>query len=257
MRENRRRSSLAGMGWAILLICAGALFLLINLGIIPAIFKPILISWQMLLVVLGLWSLLKRQYLGGLLLIVVGTIFIYPTIYATFPDYFPDIEINFKTYWPVLLIAMGLLIGLGKNKFRGQCRASANCCDNKPKANISDFTSQNSTEYLEKNLMFGSCEQIVLSQNFMGGEANVMFGELKIDLRKAKLAEGVNKLEVNIMFGSAILYVPSDWVVDVQNSTLFGGFQDNRNVKSNEDIADTPHLVIKGGCLFGSGEIRN
>lgn len=250
MKANCRKSKSTGMGWAALLICAGALFLLFNLGIIPAVYKPILISWQMLLIALGLWSLIKkRHYAGGFLLIAIGSFFIYPKFHTICPDYFLNIDINFKTYWPVLLIAAGLFVVFGKNKFRKRCN-KANIC-------TSDVTSTNSSEYLEKNLIFGSAEQIVLSPNFKGGEANLMFGELKIDLRKAKLSEGTVKLEVNAMFGSATLYVPSEWVIDMQNSSLFGTFQDNRSVKNNENGADVPRLIITGGLLFGSGEIRD
>ncbi|WP_165041904.1 LiaI-LiaF-like domain-containing protein [Dysgonomonas sp. ZJ709] len=257
MNANLKKSRPAGMGWAVLLICAGAVFLLLNLGIIPAIYKPILISWQMLLIALGLWSLIQRHYLGGILLIVVGGIFIYPQLYTIFPDYFLDIDISFKTYWPVLLIVVGLFIVFNKNKFCKQLTVSGSYCSNKSYTGDSGSATQKGADYLEKHIMFGSAEQIVLSSNFKGGEANVMFGELILDLRKAKLADGSTNLEVNILFGSAILYVPSDWVVDVQNSTVFGGFQDNRNVKDGEDMQGNPHLIIRGGCMFGSGEIRN
>lgn len=252
MKTNYKRRKHNGIDWAILLICAGALFLLFNLGVIPAIYKSILISWQMLLIVLGISHFVKRQYPTGFILLIIGIVFIYPKLYRVFPDYFSDINIDFSTYWPLILIAIGLFMVFGKNKFRKR-----NKFCNKHSDDIADIESVNKAEYLDKNLMFSSSEQIVLSPNFRGGESNVMFGELKIDLRKASLHGNNAQLEINVMFGSTIIYVPSHWVIDVQNNTLFGDFRDNRSVQNAEDTTDAPQLVITGGCLFGSGEIRN
>lgn len=256
METNYRRNRSHGMGWALLLICAGGLLLLFNLGVIPTLYKPILISWQMLLIALGVWHLIRKRYSSGLILTAIGAIFIYPQLYIAFPDYLANIDINFNTYWPGILIGVGLFLVFGKNKFRKHCKVVSSH-RNRQNIGTSDFTSTNKTEYLEKNLMFSSSEQIVLSPNLKGGEGNVMFGELKIDLRKAILNEGTARLEINVMFGSAIIYVPSDWIVDIQNSSLFGGFRDNRPIQDTENATDAPHLIITGGCLFGSGEIRN
>ena len=84
----------------------------------------------------------------------------------------------------------------------------------------------------------------------------MMFGELIIDLRKAKLAEGTQKLEANAMFGSIILYVTPDWNLEIRSSSFLASIEDKRY--QNTPIENsTPTLIIKGSAMFGNIEIRN
>ena len=252
----RGRNNGDGIGFAIFLILFGGIFLLFNLNIIPIEYKSLLISWQMLLIAIGVWTILKRQYVGGIILVAIGAFFIYPILSHTFPEYFISINIDFHTYWPILLIIFGTLLVLSKlfpshkNKWRQKCTYDSRNWNN-------NTIEQDSADYIDKNMVFGSSEQIVLSQNLKGGEANTVFGELIIDLRKAKLTEGIVNLELNTVFGSIILYVPSDWIVEINSSTVLGSFQDKRNqvILPASDIKS--RLIIEGNSVFGSGEIRN
>lgn len=246
-----------GLGFALFLILLGGIFLFLNLGIIPAMYKPLLISWQMLLIVIGLWILLaKREYAGGVILIAVGLFFIYPKLCSVFPEYFVKFDIDLRTFWPVILIIVGIILIMGwmfpkQTKHRNRAYESENGRQGNP-----EQASINSGDYIDKNVMFGSSEQIVLSTNFKGGEANVMFGELIVDLRKAKLAEGEHKLELNAMFGSVVLYVPSGWYVDTKTSSFLASFEDKR-FQTMEILDSTSRLIVKGSAMFGNGEIRN
>lgn len=244
-----------GIGFAVLLILIGGIFLFLNLNIIPIKYKPILISWQMLLIVMGIWCLLKKNIVGAILLIGIGGIFIYPKLTSVFPEYFADFNINidFHTYWPLALIIVGVFLVLGKSS------SGRNHSQRRSREHENDYSaSRSENDIIEKNLMFGGTEQIVLSQNFRGGDLNVMFGELIVDLRKAKLAEGDNYLELNVMFGSGIIYLPSDWNVDIKSSTILGSFEDKRyQININNAENTTSKLTIKGSCMFGSGEIRD
>lgn len=247
--NNRKLKNNNGIGFALLLILAGGIFLFLNLGIIPSLYRPILISWQMLLIVLGLWSLFKRQISGGLALIIIGGIFIYPVLCRVFPGDITCIDINFHTYWPVFLIIGGLFLVFGKSRNRN----SSNNIEEKR----SNTGNHSNTDYLKKDMLFGSSEQIVLSSDFKGGEVNVMFGEVIVDLRKATLAEGTHKLSLSAMFGNIIVYVPSDWIIEVQSSVLFAAF-DDKHAHPDETInKNAPRLVVKGSCIFANGEIRN
>lgn len=246
-----------GIGFALFLILFGGIYLFLNLGIIPIEYKRILISWQMLLIVLGIWSLLKRQFVGAFFLIAIGFFFIYPVLCSVFPEYFVRFDVDIKTYWPVLLIAGGVLLVISrsfpspKKDYNKEYRHESTSDHYNP-------AEQNSADYVDKNLMFGSSEQIVLSQNFKGGEANVMFGELIIDLRRANLSEFAGILEANVMFGSIVIYTPSDWAVELKSSSLLGSFEDKRYHPSDKiSEIGVPRLVIKGSAMFGSGEIRN
>ncbi len=251
-KEVRSRGG-KGVGFALFLILLGGVFLLFNLGIIPEMYRPILISWKTLLIVIGLWMLIvKREYTGGVILTAVGTFFLYPTLCSLFPEYFLCFNIDMKTFWPVILIIVGVALVIG---WLFPCRKSG-CRKYKFETGTKGDSYEQLTDYIDKNVMFGSSEQIVLSSNFQGGEANVMFGELIIDMRKARLAQGEYVLQLNAMFGSVVLYVPSEWYIEARTNTILGSFDDKRR-QNMEIINSTSKLIIKGSAIFGSGEIRN
>lgn len=251
-RDRRDRSG-KGVGFALFLILLGGIFLFLNLGIIPEMYRHLLISWQMLLIVIGLWTLaVKREYTGGIILIAIGTFFIYPRLCSVFPEYFVRFDIDMRTYWPVILIFIGIMLVIGwifPHKKSQNKRQNWN-------TDTRSSGYEQFTDYIDKNVMFGSSEQIILSSNFQGGEANVMFGELIVDLRKAKLAEGEYVLQLNAAFGSVVLYIPTEWYIDVRTNTFLGSFDDKR--RQNMEIIDSrSKLIIKGSAAFASGEIRN
>lgn len=260
-KRGRNNGKAEGIGFAVFPILLGAVFLLLNTGVIPKMYKPLLISWQMLLIVFGVWALIKRQFTWGMVLIIIGGFFIYPVLSRVFPESFASINIDFKTYWPVLLIVVGLFLVIGKANLFGSKRSRRNEWQSVSDGNNeyrqgTDDAQQSSTDFIEKSIMFGSSEQIVLSSNFMGGEGNVMFGELIVDLRRAQLAEGIYKLELNVMFGSIVLYVPPGWHVELQASSILGSFDDKRY--RHEVVANSPSkLIVKGSAMFGGGEIRS
>lgn len=263
-KRGRNKRGTDGVGFALLLILFGGAFLLLNLGIIPAIYKPLLISWQMLLVLIGVWSIfVRRKYGLGILLIGFGIFFIYPTLSAIFPEYFINLSIDFKTYWPLILIGFGILLVLSKifplrkkeyKEWNKIYDIETNTWEN------SETADNNSSDFFEKNMIFGGSEQIVLSQNFKGGEVNVIFGELILDLRKAKLAEGIAHLELNTIFGNLIVYVPSDWDIDIDSTTILGALQDKRFHKEKGDSSqssEAPKFLIEANAVFGNIELRN
>ncbi|WP_163272997.1 LiaF domain-containing protein [Dysgonomonas sp. 511] len=240
-----------GTAFALLLILMGGLFLLLNLNIIPAIYKPILISWQMVLIVIGMWTLLvKKNILGGIAMLAIGVAFIYPKLSQAFPQLTP-FNIDMHTYWPVLLILFGILL-----VFRGRFKPRHSKW-NKAEYETNGNAKANEADIIDKNLMFGSSEQIVLSENFCGGECNVMFGEIIVDLRRAKMAEGIHQLEINAMFASGVIYVPADWKIEVRSSAILGSVDDKRYQSAVVSDDASSQLIVKASCMFGSCEIRN
>ncbi len=72
------RKSAAG----IVIIIAGLLLLLANIGIISPSLKHIFFSWQMILIVIGVISLLSSEnQTPGYVLIIIGTLFILPRMF--------------------------------------------------------------------------------------------------------------------------------------------------------------------------------
>ena len=55
-----------------------------------------------------------------------------------------------------------------------------------------------------------------------GSEYNVIFGKSSIDLRAIDIAEKSAKVEINVVFGSGIVYINPEMPVKIKISTVFG-----------------------------------
>ena len=93
----------------LLLIVLGGLWMMSNLGVIgPKVFD-IIFSWQMLLVILGAYFVVVRNYWIGGSLVAVGTLFL-------LTDYFnihiPVVEI----FLSAIVIAMGVGLIFARNR---------------------------------------------------------------------------------------------------------------------------------------------
>lgn len=244
----RRRS---GLFFGIGLILVGAILLAINFGSLPQGMKSIIFSWQMLLIVIGIFNFRQRhQVPWGITLISVGTFFIIPKLSRVFPMYFPGVENFTATYWPLLLIFAGIIFLVFRYFLADYFDASHWKHRIHQPGNHSNSRIYGS---FEKNSVFGSGEHIILDEVFKGGEINAVFGGITLDLRRTNLPEGDSFLEVNAVFGGVTLYIPGDWTVVSHVDAVFGGFEDRRRIIEPQD--GSKRLIIKGACVFGGGEI--
>ena len=266
VKNSFRSGYTKGLGFGLFVMLIGIVFLGLNFGYIPHELRHVIISWPMLLIFIGIVNFFKTKFFSGTILIMIGSFFIMPHIIEAYPAYFPGISGHFThIYWPLLLIAAGILIILGKlvspkwgcndwkgewhhrnhrhdyRRYRHQYRNTSNWSDN--------------PEGFSKNSVFGSGDHIVLDPEFKGGEMNAVFGGITLDLRRTNLSEGETHLDINAVFGGITIFVPSEWNVVTHLDAVFGGFQDNRLPKEPTD--KTRKLIITGSCVFGGGEIRN
>ncbi len=256
IKNPNQRGYSKGIGFGLVLMLIGVVFLGINFGLIPENMRHVIISWPMLLIFIGVVHLFKRKLISAIVLLFLGGFFILPRI-------LPDIDRNFEhTYWPLLLIGAGFVI-LIQRLFFPDVRNN-NCVHDSRQHHAGDFDRNrherfnrrgNGSVGFSKNSVFGGVDHIVLDPVFKGGDLNAVFGGLSLDLRRTNLAEGETYLEVNAVFGGVTIYVPSEWNVETHFDSVFGGFQDNRSPK--EIINPTHKLIISGSCVFGGGEIRN
>lgn len=260
----RTRHPFGGLGFAGLLIIAGALLLSVKLDFIPAKYGDVIISWQMLLIVLGLGSLLRKHIIGAITLISIGVFFMIPELGKVSGNFIGVVPDNFKElYWPALLIVAGVVFFLRRfiphprqHDFHERMHERMQYHQMYYSQKRGNYCHEVVDGYVEKNCVFNSGEHIVLDPEFKGGEINTVFGETRLDLRKTNLPEGKSNLEVNIVFGSVIIFVPEDWVVQVNVDQVFGSFQDKRFNKA-ESGDRTKILVVNGSIVFGGGELRN
>ncbi len=240
-----------GIVFGILLILLGGLLISTNFGFMPDNINRIIISWQMLLVVVGILSLCKRHLFSGLCLILTGGFFIIPRLAEVFPDTFSCVGSHFiADYWPVLLIEAGILIVIywifaPQRKFRKN-HTHHHSPHNKKQFEING-------EFSKSNV-FGTGEYIVLEPEFKGGRLETVFGATEVDLRKASLPEGDTYLEINAVFSNITLLIPDEWKIISQLETVFSGIDDKRNII--ESVDSSRRLILVGSCVFSGCEIK-
>jgi predicted membrane protein len=112
-------------------------------------------------------------------------------------------------------------------------------------------------EYIDYANVFSGGERQIVSENFKGGRITAVFGGMELDLTKAKLAPGRNEIEISCIFGGITFIVPGDWNISVEVTPVLGGFNDSRKLIPGRIIDPTKQLVIKGAVVFGGGEIKS
>lgn len=239
--KTRRYQRTNGIMAAIALIVLGLLFLGRNLGYVDTQTFRIFVSWQMLLIVIGLWSMVRRQNSSGLILLAIGTFFLIPRLTGWIDGGW------IRTYWPVLLIAIGAILIIRKMLPQNNRRHN--------KRNGFRESSQTENGYLHSDTMFGSVKHIILDPVFKGADIKNSFAGTIIDLRATKLDAGETYINVDSLFGGIELYVPNSWHVVSEVRPVFGGYNDKR---FNRIEVDYQHkLIIKGNITFSGVEVKS
>lgn len=232
---DRRHDKRLGVG--IIFIFIGAVLVLSNIGIMPAILKNYIFSWQMILIVIGLFSLAnKRDKTLGLVLISVGVFFILPGIFGI-----PGVR--WGKFWPVLFVFIGAYI-LFRRKIEPVGHSYI-------ESDIED------EDFIDDLNVFSGNKRHITSQKFRGGRTTALFGGSDYSFLKADLAGNHATIDVLTIFGGSKFVVPADWDVTIDVISIFGGFADKRNTLNNVQIKYDKKLIIKGLTIFGGGEVKN
>lgn len=249
-RENKKKSEGKIFGWdwskssavitGIILILVGLTIVASNVGWISWEWKHFLISWQMLLIVLGVLSLSGGGKTAGWIMLLIGCFFIIPRI--------PGIEgiDNYaRNFWPLIIVAVGLVLVFTSVK--------------KPVAPDDDVASNRASSNDGRvfyNCTFSGDNDIFTEPVFKGGSITAVFGGVTLDLRNSSLPEnGTARLTVESTFGGVTLKMPIDWNVQIVKNTAFGDFCDRRPYVPGRETQPVK-LVIDARCTFGGGEIN-
>lgn len=222
----------------IFLIGIGVAFLLNRLQVIPSYWSNLIMSWQSLLIFIGVINVFKRHArFPGLILILIGVTFLLPDAF----------DIPFETrqlIWPVLLIIIGLVIVLKTRNLKI------------PKYEDSDPEYNINTGKIDEVAIFGGGKRVISNQNLQGGNITAIFGGVDLDLTEADFADDYNVLEVTCIFGGVTVITKPEWDIQVHVASILGGFSDKRKVYKRDDLSSKKTLVIKGAAIFGGGEIK-
>jgi predicted membrane protein len=243
-----RRKSDKRLYFGVILIALGVILILERLNLIPESVADILISWQMLLVGIGVLSLIGGNRTAGTILIVIGGTFLIPEL-ITVPH-----ELR-RIYFPLILVGVGVAILLrqrDQQKIQGNHDPIINAPEEKRNATYDSFNT------FDDFVIFGGREIFVNAQNLAGGKATSIFGGIEFDLRKAGLQPGGAVIDCVSVFGGCGFKIPMDWNVRNEVTTIFGAFTDKRGDTYNDRYYDpSKTIVIKGVSIFGGIEVKH
>jgi len=226
------------LGVGIVFIFIGAVLILSNIGVMPPILKHYIFSWQMLLIVIGIFNLVnQKDNTLGLILITVGVFFLLPEIFGFSRHYW-------KMFWPAIFIIIGTYILLRKKH------------DTNDEFYNKSVLGTNEGVIDDLNI-FGGNKRTITSSNFLGGRLTSFFGGSEYDFLNANIKNNEAVIDVLTIFGGSKFLVPAAWDVQIDVISIFGGFADKRNTIIPNQRKDSKTLIIKGLVVFGGGDIRN
>jgi len=244
----RRRSNAARIVVSVILIGAGVLLFLSNLGILPV--RHVWILWPALPIGIGVAHMVNARNSGsrvwGLFLILFGSLFLFLNLGW----------IHIRSHdgsWPFSL----LLIGAG-------CAALFNAIAPTRSAGVTPraFAGAPSRAASFENavndfVLFGGLKRKLETYNFQGGDLTTIFGNIEVDLRPALITPEDRSAVLNVtaVFGAAKIRVPQSWRVSVSGAGILGNFED-KTIPPNTG-PDAPTLIITGLSLFSSVEIED
>jgi predicted membrane protein len=231
-RACRRQASGIVLGG--LVILAGVFLLLNHMGVFHV--DNILQLWPSLLAGMGIIKLTQRPLTGprlffSALLVGIGVMLLLKNLgYLAF---------NIHLLWPVITIAVGLLIIWISTH------------------HVRHHRTLYSENHINKFIVFGGEESKLTTQQFEGGAVTAIFGGMVLDMRGAEMKEATARLDISAMFGGVEIRVPKHWEVVIHGSPVLGGFDNKTNTIRDDEQKDTRKLVIQGNAVLGGVEIKN
>ena len=229
-------------------------------------------------------NLKNNRALIGLILVLVG-FFLVMRNTGIIPDFIDNVVFS----WPMILVAVGLVLTLGNTeKTAGVIIMAVGGFFLIPHIFRDTFHVYNifwpsvfiivgiifivsrrrnwhpgvsrgvvGDDFIDYVNIFSGGERQVVSDNFKGGKITAIFGGMELDVTKAKLAPGKSVLEIAFIFGGATIIVPDDWYISIEVTPILGGFSDSRKLTPGRSVDPSKHLIIKGAVVFGGGEIKS
>lgn len=227
--------------FGLFLVLSGGIYLIATLLELEVGFWSIL--WPTGLLCLGLKSCLDRLGTFGIGAILAGSYFLLEHL-GVIPSLLS---------WPLVLGAVLILWGLGMvleqfrpRRFYVQAKAPNSDSQERP---IRTFHTENG--YIHADYAFCSDRVTVQEPEFRGGDVDIAFGTLVLDLRNCTGAVPGCCLNVDVSFGTMVLLLPRclrlESHMDRTGSSM--------NVTGTPD-SDARPIVFNGDCTFSSMKVQ-
>lgn len=217
--------------FGVTIVALGGVLLLRNLEIIK--FDSWNVFWGTVwaagLVLAGLVTIVSSRKLltwaWGLLLMAAG-VSIGLNAYGVI-----DVSI-WKLFWPVVLIAVGLMMVFSIGSANRKRAEEPGTNDNEKVA-----------------IFYG--EESRVRGDYTGGSLTAVFGGVDLDLRQAKIKDGA-VIDVFTFCGGITISLPDDVIVKNEVRGVFGGSDDKTVPKPSAKKT----IYLKGECVLGGLEIK-
>ena len=231
LRGRGRGSLLMGA----ILVLVGLAFLLDHMGYVSV--YSLRRFWPLLVVLAGVLNFVSRNRPWGVCLMAVGVLLQLNELGIT--------HFGWRDFWPIMLIALGILVLWGSFGWRKSPPASAS-------------TGGDPRTTLNEAVVFGGLERRMISQDFQGGDITAIFGGIDLDLTEAHILGNEATLAITAIFGGVELRIPVGWQIAFRGAPIFGGVEDKTRTAHVDDPASPlKTLVITGAVIFGGLEIKN
>lgn len=200
-----------------------------------------LFSWKMFLIALGVFLGFKHSFRNPswFILIIIGTIFLLGDISAAY---------NFKKFIaPIILLALGFFFILKPSGGFKKWKKHRQFDESNGTFSIDDT--------IESINIFSGSKKRIISKNFKGGETVNIMGGTELNFIQADINGKIPFESVNIMGGTKLI-IPSNWGLQSEVVSIFGGVDDKR-ITSNEPGNPDKTIVLTGVNVFGGIEIKS
>ncbi len=219
-----------------------------------------LLTWPMLVVVIGLYSGFKHNFSNASWIIItaVGAVFLWDEMV---------LDLSLKPYVvPIVLVALGLIIILRpkkRNRFWGDYRQQKwerkwgqrqNWYSGEEYEKATAGADPLSDDLININCVLSGVQRTVISKTFKGGRISCVLGGAEIDFTKADI-QGTAVLQLHEILGGITLYVPSNWSVRNNISGILHGVEDERRGAVQEDPGKV--LLLQGSAVLAGVEIKS
>ena len=241
----------------IIIMAVGAFLLFNNMGFfIPEVYH-LVISWQTLLIAIGVILLFDKpsdHKTAGIILIVIGTLFLLSKI----------CPLNVRTFIiPAAIIAIGIGFIIKATTRKNEDNSFETWFSEHPewKKQFKNFGKNDTFKdgnVIYKEYVFTSSKEKWTQGKLKNLEIEARFSGVELDFTQAELADDIKVaacIKVKSVFSGVILYVPEDWNIVVQKTGAFGGFADNRPNRVLR-VSSDKIVTLEVEAVFGGGEIR-
>jgi len=221
--------------------------IVILLKIMGVVIPEYLVSWQMLMIVIGIFVGIRKDFQGATwaILIMIGTLFL-------INEFFVFGELR-RYILPIILIGSGLFFIFRPRKSYNY--VEYNAAGQSYETPLPRGVNPTNEDFIDTTSIFGGTKKKVFSKAFRGGDMVNIFGGSEIDLTQADI-NGTAVIDVTTLFGGATLLVPSNWNVVSNAVAILGEVKDKRamtNIPENSNKT----LIIKGTVIFGGVDVKS